>query len=485
MDNLQWIFRNIIVDYFKTGNMLIDFLVTFFVISIAQYIINSKFDIKKIFSFCKCKKRIKSEYIIEGKIKNTNTSKYIESEQLYFPKEYRAIMYKLSVLNINIKSVKQYDKRNMSTQKHYSFVLNDTENIKITDNIYIIQENNSHKSNDIKIELETYTMRLYSYTLTFNELHSELYKWVCEYDEYLWKSKDDKIYYYSYVGSHNLSSNIIELVFERSEFSTNKTFDNIFFDDKNKLKERLSYFIDRPDEYKRLGIPHTLGLLFYGEPGNGKTSASKAIANYTKRNIINIPLSKVKTCKELNKIFMDTYLIDRYVPINKRIYLFEDIDCMSDVIIDRDINKDESKNLEDQKDSKDQKVILYVNDKKPTDVLESNNSDNDRLTLSFILNLIDGVLEQPGRIIIMTTNKPSKIDKALLRPGRIDLKIKFGKCSKAVCRDIICFFFKNEIKSMGDIENFDFPDDKYTVAELIEICFNNIKLEKVLDIIKR
>ena len=43
--------------------------------------------------------------------------------------------------------------------------------------------------------------------------------------------------------------------------------------------------------------------------------------------------------------------------------------------------------------------------------------------------VFDGLLEMPGRIIIITTNHPEKIDKALLRPGRIDRKIEFKKCT--------------------------------------------------------
>merc|ERR1712187_1052810 len=52
----------------------------------------------------------------------------------------------------------------------------------------------------------------------------------------------------------------------------------------------------------------------------------------------------------------------------------------------------------------------------------SGGSSSDRLNLSGILNALDGVVDSPNRILIMTTNHPEKLDPALIRPGRIDKK---------------------------------------------------------------
>jgi ATPase family associated with various cellular activities (AAA) len=60
--------------------------------------------------------------------------------------------------------------------------------------------------------------------------------------------------------------------------------------------------------------------------------------------------------------------------------------------------------------------------------------DPDQLSLAGLLNVLDGVVDSPGRIIIMTTNHPEKLDPALVRPGRIDKKILLGHM---LARDIV------------------------------------------------
>ena len=78
----------------------------------------------------------------------------------------------------------------------------------------------------------------------------------------------------------------------------------------------------------------------------------------------------------------------------------------------------------------------FYKDVKNYSKYKKNNSTEDGLKLSHILNVFDGLLEMPGRIIIITTNHPEKIDEALLRPGRIDRKIEFKKCTDNILKKI-------------------------------------------------
>ena len=72
----------------------------------------------------------------------------------------------------------------------------------------------------------------------------------------------------------------------------------------------------------------------------------------------------------------------------------------------------------------------------------------------------------------MTTNRPDYLDDALKRPGRIDLQIEFKRCSASIIKDIIQLYFKQ-------IPDYDFPDYKYTQAEIFEKCFNINDYDKV------
>jgi len=98
--------------------------------------------------------------------------------------------------------------------------------------------------------------------------------------------------------------------FEGVPFTSTKTFDNMFFQQKEELKQRLDFFQNNKDHYDRLGIPYTLGMMFNGLPGTGKTSVIKAIANYTRRHLVIVPMDKVTTVDQLEYlhiIIWDTY----------------------------------------------------------------------------------------------------------------------------------------------------------------------------------
>ena len=64
-----------------------------------------------------------------------------------------------------------------------------------------------------------------------------------------------------------------------------------------------------------------------------------------------------------------------------------------------------------------------------------------RLSLSGLLNALDGVGAQEGRILFATTNKYSALDAALCRPGRMDLHIEFKNASKYQARELFSRFY--------------------------------------------
>lgn len=434
------------------------------------------------------KRNLKAEYVIEGRVSSSAEYCY---HITYFPVEFRAVMYQLYKLKA-IKYGKQFNITNRYGEEKdnktniLSYSLNSNDILSLGDGIYIKQLNTENKSNDLKSITEKYSLYIYSYKLSFEELVKKIDLWTKEYRKFIKDFNDGNYYYFSYLDSDKTKDGVFDIKFESYTFNTNKIFDNIFFEQKELLINRLNNFIDNEDRYKRLGIPHTFGLLFYGKPGCGKTSCIKAISNYTKRHIVEIPLSKIKTCSELKKIFFNDTINEYHVPADKKIIVLEDIDCMGDIVNKRSFQKNNNK-CNDCKDNEICKKCKLdtekLADKNASHIYEKifkstmpipNENNNDKLTLSYLLNLIDGVLEQPGRILIITSNYPEKLDEALIRPGRIDLKIEFKYCNHNICKQIIEFFFQEPIQP-----NIIFPDYKWSPADVFQKCFNFNDINKV------
>ena len=97
--------------------------------------------------------------------------------------------------------------------------------------------------------------------------------------------------------------------------------------------------------------------------------------------------------------------------------------------------------------------------------------------MSYFLNILDGLQECNGRIIIMTTNKPETLDKALIYPGRIDYNIHFTKATLEDIQNIIKLYWNTEI-------NLELNEDinlKYSHAEIINFCRLSNSQEMVLN----
>jgi hypothetical protein len=245
------------------------------------------------------------------------------------------------------------------------------------------------------------------------------------------------------------------------EFKTNKTFDNLFFDGKDELLKRLDSFVKR-EKYNVLGLPETLGLLFYGEPGTGKTSCIKAIAKYLDKHLIIVPMNQIKTRKRLEELFFTT----KYgFPSDKRIYVFEEIDCngWENIVKDRRLIKDSESEYKENTVEQLSGTIVIETDKDKKD-----KDNDDKLTLGAILEVIDGLVECPGRVIIMTTNHKDHLDPALLRPGRIDMEIQFKRLRHSHIAEIFKKWYGCSI-NYEDIRKI--PDYRYTQAEISQLLF--------------
>jgi chaperone BCS1 len=349
--------------------------------------------------------------------------------------------------------------------QYKEFILEKSKDIRCIMKIYKEKINSDNESTKEKKE---HYMRIFSNNKStkIEDLEDFIKKCIFSYTEFknLNILNEQHYFNYNYLNEDN------ELQFTENIFKTNKTFDTIFFEEKLQFLKKLYFFLENKEWYNKKGIPYHFGVFLHGEPGCGKTSIIKATAKLTGKHIFNIHLNRVKTCGELYSIFFNEIVNDKKIPLEKRIYVFEDIDCLIDIIEDREQKDVKNKNNEN--------ILLHellLNEKsKPT-------KPDDDLNLGALLNVFDGLLESPGRIIFMTTNFPQKIDKALLRPGRIDVNIKLKKCSNQIIIDILSYFF--EIKN-DDIllllNNNLFQDYILTPSAIFNICINNNTIENCI-----
>lgn len=256
---------------------------------------------------------------------------------------------------------------------------------------------------------------------------------------------------------------LTHLLYTKTKFTTNRNFSNVFFEDRKHVQGRTQFFLENRGWYDKKGIPYTLGFLFHGPPGTGKTSTIKAIASEGRRHIINVQLSEIKTKAQLQHLFFNDEIhvyngatTEKYIiPVSERLYVIEDIDAMGDTVIRRDWKTPTATKPKSDDDAWLDRV------KEP---------EKETIDLSFLLNLLDGTLEANGRVLVITTNYPERIDKALIRPGRIDMIVHFQKCSKAVLQEMVTSFYDKEVPIDGEG-----LDMKWTPAEVNQILFRNFE----------
>ena len=223
---------------------------------------------------------------------------------------------------------------------------------------------------------------------------------------------------------------------EEIDCKTNKTIANTIVSDsvRRDLLEDVSWFLSEEGErwHNEKGIPYKRGFALHGPPGTGKTSIIKAIANRYSMAVFVIDLAILEDANQLSCLVSQA----TYMANNKpHVLALEDIDRTK--IFDR---------------------------------------WNSPVGMSSFLNIIDGVVETYGRILIMTANDIGEMQRegALMRPGRIDKIVHMGNFGTPEVLKMLEGFYGPDDAGLRDGREF----DDVTPADLIKVIQEHLDDEE-------
>lgn len=204
-----------------------------------------------------------------------------------------------------------------------------------------------------------------------------------------------------------------------------RTLDSVSMppEQKARIVADLETFLGAEDQYNRLAIPWHRGYMFHGPPGNGKTSLVKALAIYFNLDLWYISLADLKT---------ESSLLGLLAEVGPRsMLLLEDIDTMK-ITQDRD------------------------------------GSEQGTISMSSLLNTLDGVATPHGLVSALTTNRFEVLDDALTRAGRMDLIEVLDYPTFEILGDLFQHFYGRK-PSWGDSHPPNFILDGVSIARMAEV----------------
>ncbi|KAF9466132.1 P-loop containing nucleoside triphosphate hydrolase protein [Collybia nuda] len=225
-------------------------------------------------------------------------------------------------------------------------------------------------------------------------------------------------------------------------------------------------FLESKTWYAARGIPFRRGYLLHGAPGSGKTSIIHSLAGELGLDVYIISLSRTG--------LDDTSLSELTSELpEKCIALMEDIDAAFTQSLNRDTTEGSSSDTEPPNDSP---VTPGKGSSQPP-------RSGSRVSLSGLLNALDGVGAQEGRILFATTNKYKSLDPALCRPGRMDIHVEFKLASHYQARELYrCFYLPVEDLDAENIEEKGNSDSGY--ASSVDTDTDDAEIPNTVETVK-
>uniref|UniRef100_A0A1J3FJR7 Putative mitochondrial chaperone BCS1-B n=3 Tax=Noccaea caerulescens TaxID=107243 RepID=A0A1J3FJR7_NOCCA len=230
------------------------------------------------------------------------------------------------------------------------------------------------------------------------------------------------------------------------DFEHPASFQTLAMDPKKKeeVLNDLEAFRNGKEYYKKIGKAWKRGYLLYGPPGTGKSTMIAAMANHLNYSIYDLELTAIQSNSELRKLLTATS--------SKSIIVIEDIDCSVDLT------------------GKRRKKYGDFSSKKDGEQGHEDQNQSSRVTLSGLLNFIDGIWSACGqeRIIVFTTNHMEKLEPALIRRGRMDMHIELSYCSFEAFKVLAKNYLDIDSHPLfGEIESF-LKETKIAPADVAE-----------------
>jgi hypothetical protein len=261
---------------------------------------------------------------------------------------------------------------------------------------------------------------------------------------------------------------------QRGAVCIRKTFDHLFFDEKERLMNMVKRFQTKTMYPRHVPMANKLGILLYGPPGTGKTGTISAIANMLGRNVYMINFAVVQTTAQLDAMLAmpSTY--------KQKIFVFDEIDCILDVI-----TSDSTREVRAKRDWG--SLLLAAEGEERKEIIQMMKKDTEqaRFDMAYLLQKLDGLESAEDRIIIATTNHPDRLHPALMRPGRFDIKVCLSNCSSQMYVDILGNFFENKPGVREKIAAAKLPEFKHSPLTVINTALQEPNIDKLLRILKR
>ena len=472
-------FKHSLLRSFHSDNVLINTFLTCIIVSITSFTFSKinklKFYIKKLMDFL----RFKNDRSAELEFTCEEVNSYYSGTRMAGSKNFKALLWlikeKLKTGNIDgLKYIKEFNDKeddNYNDSDDDSdeilYIVNQEEEFSIKDDTYDdinFEFSSMEKSNsdDKKVRV-THSINLFSKNNSLGYLQNYVENVKKDYVNYLYDLVNKK----QHIFELERESEDGEIEYSIYPFNTTCSIDKIYFDEKDEILNQVYFFRDNKSWYEKHGKPYTLGICSYGEPGCGKTSFEKCLTKMLDRHMIKVDLSKIKNKRMANKLFFSEKLGEYTIPYEKRVYVFSEVDRMSDILF----NEEHKNKTEVPEKTKNQPVIINNSKEDYVKIKEDKNNFN----LQHVLDILDGIPERTGQIIMMSTNNFEKLDPALIRPGRIDCPIEFKKCSPENTKKLLQDYFETKI------EHNNFPDRKFTPAEIFQICSKCNDIKKVIN----